>query len=303
MPAPHSTVFSGYNPPMLHYLYLDYGGLAQYRRELKYSLISLKAALGPQPDARIAVYTDAPGVYARWPVEVVDIADRIADWSGQGLYHHRIKPAVVLDALKRFDAPVCFLDSDSIVRDGFHAEVAGKMAPQEVWSVTRSAVVMNGFEGMNPFPPLKGFRTVLPHLGAYRYDVAQSWMYNSGLIGASPEHAPVLEDTLAFIDALIGRARKFPTIEQFALSEVLRLSQTPVAEVKDSFLHYWQGRRRIYMAHQIQKALSPDWNDLTPPKEWARMNYWAIRAYNYYYGIGHALGFVRGVGESRSDQI
>ncbi len=60
---------------MLHYLYLDYGGLPKYRRELRYSLISLRSALGPDPaDAKIVVYTDAPTVYARWPVEVVDIA-------------------------------------------------------------------------------------------------------------------------------------------------------------------------------------------------------------------------------------
>ena len=270
---------------MLHYLYLDYGGQPKYRRELKYSLISLRQALGPQPDARIAVYTDAPSVYAHWPVEVVDIAAQTQGWSGQGLYHHRIKPAVVLDALRRFDAPVCFLDSDSIVRPGFHAEVTAKLAPQEIWSVTKTAVVMNRFELRNPFPPLRGFRTRLPHRGAYRYDTRNSWMFNSGLIGVTPVHVPLMEDTLAFIDALIGRAHKFPTVEQFAISEVARLSQIPIAEVRDTFLHYWQGRRRIYMANQIEKTLSPDWDDLTPPKQWAEMNYWAIRAYNYYYGI------------------
>ncbi|HKX64334.1 MAG TPA: hypothetical protein VJM78_03430, partial [Rhizomicrobium sp.] len=242
---------------------------------------------GGAPEARIAVYTDAPSVYARWPVEVVDIADQVQDWSGSGLYHHRIKPAVVLDALKRFDGPVCFVDSDSIVKPGFHAEVVEKMAPQEAWPTTKNAVVMNHFELRNPFPPLKGFRTRLPHLGLYRYDTANSWMFNSGLIGVSPVHVPVMEDVLAFIDALIGRARKFPTVEQFALSEVARLNQIPIAEVKDTFLHYWQGRRRIYMASQIQKSLSHDWNDLTPPAEWAQMNYWKIRAYNYYYGITH----------------
>jgi hypothetical protein len=272
---------------MLHYLYLDYGGLARYRRELKYSLISLREELGAEPRARIAVYTDAPLVYERWPVEVVDIAALVPAWSGGGLYHHRIKPAVVLDALNRFSAPVCLVDSDSIVSCGFHAEVTAKMAPQEAWSVTRTAVVMNHFELRNPFPPLKGFRTRLPHLGTYRYDTENSWMFNSGLIGASPVHVPVMEDTLAFIDALIGRARKFPTVEQLALSEVARLSQTPIAEVKDTFLHYWQGRRRTYMANRIEKSLSADWNDLTPPKEWAQMNYWKIRAYNYYYGITH----------------
>jgi hypothetical protein len=272
---------------MLHYLYLDYGGRAQYRRELKYSLISLRSDLGQEMDqgggARIAVYTDAPQLYARWPVEVVDIAQQTQAWSGDGLYHHRIKPAAVLDALNRFAAPVCFLDSDSIIRPGFHAEVSAKLAPQGA----KSAVVMNHFELTNPFPPLKGFRTALPHLGPYHYDTANSWMFNSGLIGVTPAHVPVMEDVLVFIDALIGRARKFPTIEQLALSEVARLNQIPIAEVKDTFLHYWQGRRRIYMAGQIEKSLSSDWNDLTPPKQWEGMNYWAVRAYNYWYGVTH----------------
>ena len=276
---------------MLHYLYLDYGGRAQYRRELKYSLISLRQELGPlegqEPGARIVIYTDVPSTYANWPVEVVDIAARTQGWSGGGLYHHRIKPAVVLDALRRFAGPVCFLDSDSIIRPGFHVEMTARMAPREEWSVTKTPLVMNRFELRNPFPPLKGFRTRLPHLGTYRYDVDNSWMFNSGLIGASPVHVPLLEDTLAFIDTLIGRARKFVTLEQFALSEVARLSQTPVAEVRESFLHYWQGRRRIYMAGQIEKSLSANWDDLSPPKQWATMNYWAVRAYNYWYGITH----------------
>jgi hypothetical protein len=94
---------------------------------------------------------------------------------------------------------------------------------------------------------------------------------------------------LAMIDALIGRAKKFPAIEQFALSEVLRLSQVGIAEIYLTFLHYWQGRRRIYMANRIARTLSPDWDDLTPPREWADMNYWSVRAYNYYYGVTHAL--------------
>ncbi|HJT43435.1 MAG TPA: hypothetical protein VJ750_08040 [Rhizomicrobium sp.] len=274
---------------MLHYLYLDYGGQDRSRRALKYSLISLRQELGAAADARIAVYTDAPRIYANWPVEAVDIAPMTHTWSGQGLYHHRIKPAAVLDALTRFAAPVCLLDSDSIIQPGFHAEVSAKLAPQKVWPVTKTAVVMNRFELMNPFPPLKGFRTTLPHLGPCRYDVDSSWMFSSGLIGASPAHRLVLEDTLAYIDALIGRARKFPALEQLALSEVARLHHMPIAEVQGTFLHYWQGRRRIYMANQIEKSLSPDWDDLTPPKEWAKMDSWKIRAYNCYYGVTHML--------------
>src|SRR5664279_664241 len=111
---------------MLTYLYLDYGGLPKFRQELKYSLISLKAELGDQP-AAIAIYTDSPLVYRKWPVTAVGIAGQIAPWSQGGLYYHRIKPAVVLDALRRFSGPVCLLDADSIVRPGFHAEVTAKM--------------------------------------------------------------------------------------------------------------------------------------------------------------------------------
>ena len=142
------------------------------------------------PERRCAYLYRRAGLYAGWPVAVVDIAGQVAAWSGGGIYHHRLKPAVVLDALRRFEGPVCFVDSDSIIRPGFDAQVRAKMAPQEVWSVTKAAVVMNRFELFNPFPPLKGFRPRLPHLGAYRYDVAHSWMFNSGLIGVSPGHEP-----------------------------------------------------------------------------------------------------------------
>jgi len=107
----------------------------------------------------------------------------------------------VQDALTRFAGPVCFLDCDSIIRPGFHAEVTAKMA---------AGVVMNIFERKNPYPPLSGFRCRLPHLGDYHYDVTASAMYNSGLIGVTPEHLQVLDDTLAMIDALIGRPRNFP---------------------------------------------------------------------------------------------
>ena len=265
---------------MLNYLYLDYGGREKYRRELKFSLIGLLAGLD-RSAARIVIHTDAPEIYAEWPVTVRDISSRLGQMSGGGAYWHRVKPAVVLAALREFGEPVCFLDSDSIIAPEFHAELAEKMA---------GAVVMNGLEKHDPWPRLAGFATTLPHLGGYAYAGAGSVMNNSGLIGMKPEHAPLLEDTLALIDALTDRAKKMPTLEQFALSEVLRLNAVPVAHIRESFFHYWQGRKRIYMAGQIAKKLSPDWNDLTPPREKVDMNYWKIRAYNYYHPIARLFG-------------
>ncbi len=53
---------------MLNYLYLDYGGLPQYRRELKYSLISLQAELDPDRARIVVAYRRAGTSIANWPV-------------------------------------------------------------------------------------------------------------------------------------------------------------------------------------------------------------------------------------------
>ena len=122
MPAPHSTAFSGYNRPMLRYLYLDYGGLAKYRRELKYSLISLRQDWPRMPLDR-GLYRCARALCQLAGDGGGHCRRRSRPGRAAGFYHHRIKPAVVLDALARFAGPVCFLDSDSIMQPGFHAEV------------------------------------------------------------------------------------------------------------------------------------------------------------------------------------
>ena len=57
--------------------------------------------------------------------------------------------------------------------------------------------------------------------------------------------------------------------------------------------HESSPKKLVYMANQIEKTLSPNWDDLTPPKEWAKMNSWAVRAYNYWYGITHPFEALR----------
>ena len=133
---------------MLNYLYLDYGGKPKYRAELKYSLISLRAELDPAR-ARIVVASDAPEVYRAWPVTVMDIGPRIREWSGGGLYYHRIKPALVREALERFAEPVLFLDSDSIIRPGFHAEVEEKMAERGGDEPVREKQSLSAAQGLS----------------------------------------------------------------------------------------------------------------------------------------------------------
>ena len=118
-------------------------------------------------------------------------------------------------------------------------------------------------------------------------------MFNSGLIGMSPAHVPLLEDTLAIIDALIGRARKFPTLEQFALSEVVRLNQIPSPKCATVPALLAGAAAHLYGEPDRKDAVAGLGRPDAAEGNGRKMNYWAVRAYNYWYGVTHALEMLR----------
>lgn len=243
---------------MIYFIYLNYGPNANLRRQLKYSFLTLRRFIDPGTH-RVAVYTDTPDLFAAWPVDAISIAGKVAEYSRAGRFGHRIKLVVLRDALTRFGAAI-LLDSDSIVLAGFPASVADKL---------RRGALMNRFESYNPAPEFAGFEAVLPHAGRYRYDVAMSHMYNSGLIGARAEHVPVLEDAIALTDAFLDGPAAPGTVhrlEQIAMSEALRIHGVTIAEIHDTFLHYWKRSWKYYADWRLPALLSPDWNDLTTPE-------------------------------------
>lgn len=144
---------------MIHFVYLHYGASEALRMELKYSYLTLQRFIDPARH-RVALFTDAPALFAAWPVATVSIADKIVEYSGGGRFNHRIKLAVLQDALGRFGDAI-LLDSNSIVLAGFPARVAEGIA---------RGGVMHKFELRNPAPELAGFWTTLPHAGHYQYE-------------------------------------------------------------------------------------------------------------------------------------
>lgn len=257
---------------MIHFVYLDYGPRQAYRLELKYSFLTLAPLLDPAAH-RVAIYTDAPARYAAWPVAPVPIADKMAEYTAGGRFTHRIKPAIVLDALRRFDAPVLLMDSDSIVGVGFTASVAEKLA---------RGAIMNRFERDDPIPELAGFTASLPH-ATYRYDRAATRMFNSGLVGARPEHIPVIEDALALTDAYLDqpacRDHHFQ-LEQLAFAEAFRIHGVAIAEIHDTFLHYWPRSQRRYAEWRLPRILPRDWDDLRPPATKLTFNRLNVRLFS-----------------------
>ncbi len=70
---------------------------------------------------------------------------------------------------------------------------------------------MNLFERTDPYPDFGPFETDLPGLGRYVLDSKQSRMFNSGLVAARPEHAPLLDDALVLTDRLWSAGLKLHT--------------------------------------------------------------------------------------------
>jgi hypothetical protein len=189
-----------------------------------------------------------------------------------GAYSHRIKPCVLLDALKSGDQDCVLLDTDSYILPGFADALTRALA---------SGAAMDHFEARNPYPEFAGFHADLPHAGRYAYDPGKSVMYNSGLVAARRgRDFHVLEDAIALIDALLDRGNKPFNIEQISFSESFRLHEAPVAEMRPLFQHYFRRSTKRYMHWRIDRWLkrSPDFEAGRPFIAHSRN---AVRVFNY----------------------
>jgi hypothetical protein len=266
---------------MIHFVYLNYGPRQAYRQELKYSFLTLSPFLDPARH-RVAIYTDTPDLFAAWPVTPVSIADKMTDYTAGGRFTHRVKPVVVLDALRRFGEPVLLMDSDSIVSDGFVASVTEKL---------ERGAIMNRFERADPIPALADFAAALPH-SRYRYDRHATRMYNSGLVGARPDHVPAIEDAIALTDAFLdqpaARDHHFQ-LEQLAIAEAFRTHGVAIAEIHDTFLHYWPRSRRRYAEWRLPRILPRDWDNLRPSAAKLTFNRLNVRLFSAWRSVQKRL--------------
>ncbi len=224
-------------------VYLCYGGSPSAERELRYSFETLLPEIGGDP-ARVAIYTDRPDAFADLGPTCVDARPLLRQAEAHD-YRHRIKPMALADALDRFQRPCVLIDLDSFVRPGFADAVARALA---------DGAAMNQFVRRDPYPDLD-LTAELPHLGTYRLDHAAARMLNSGLVAVTPAHRSLIEDALALIDAF-WRARLYRhDVEQFAVSEALRLGNVRIALIDGVFVHYCGRWARRYMRRRLRRRV------------------------------------------------
>jgi hypothetical protein len=234
---------------VITFVYIDYGFTNYIKAELLYSISTLLYEYCAR-EAHIEIYTDRPQAYnfAGDRIRLKDISDEVADMSRNGLYNHRIKPCVLLRAAKSAPGPCVLLDTDTFVFPGF-ADALDR-------ALINGGAVMDQYETHDPWPEMADLAASLPHSGTYKYGATKSVTYNSGLIGVvSKDAMQLMEDAIRLIDACIDSHYDRFTIEQIAISEVLRIYGVPVVTMRGPFHHYCVPSEKRYMRYRLVRNL------------------------------------------------
>lgn len=234
---------------MPRFYFIEYGSQETILSELHYSLATLQAEGVPANSITIA--TDYPTRYAATPYTILDIAQKILIYRGEINYGHRIKPSVILEALRSHDEPLVLLDTDTYFKPGFLVEIENAL---------KEGVGMNFFIRRDPYRGFGPFSMTLPSGIPYSYDPRWSLMYNSGVLAVTPAHMNIIEDSLALIDGLWKAGLTSLDIDQFAATETFRLHDVRITPVFQKIHHYHSRWTRKYILWQLGRGPKIDFS-------------------------------------------
>lgn len=232
------------NTMRTRFIFIEYGDKDIYFNELKYSLMTLKSFHQLTEDD-VYVYSESVERYKNLSVTPVSIKDEISSYSLSGAYHFRIKPLVMLRALRELPIGLnlLFLDTDTYTKQNLGSRIS---------EINSRTVLMNKFETKDPYPLAVLSNFSLPSGLMYSYG-PHSQMFNSGVVGISTEHEKILIDAVALIDGMRAAGFKSHTIEQCAVTEAFRIHGVQIHEVKKEVVHYWKSTDKKYMHNQLNR--------------------------------------------------
>jgi len=183
-------------------------------------------------DRKITVVTDHPRLFDNYPVEVLHLdASKKEQWGGCGADHFGIK-------LKGFAWAASLVDAGAHVL--LDTDMYWTRDPMEMTAPLRAdLVVMYQDEGLiigSKNRSIQRFEEGLTHLqlpwseGFYSLD-RESRMYGSAIIGMSSENVELMEHAFELFRVLSPHVEAH-TVEQFALSECLRMKGLRIIEGK-----------------------------------------------------------------------
>ncbi|MEI6572480.1 MAG: hypothetical protein WCO61_02925 [Alphaproteobacteria bacterium] len=231
------------------FYFIEYGSQETILSELHYSLATLQAE-GVNAES-ISIATDSPSRYSSTNYDIIDISEKIPAYRGEINYGHRIKPSVIIDALRSRNEPLVLLDTDTYFKPGFLTEIENAL---------KQGVGMNFFIRRDPYRGFGPFSMTLPSGIHYSYGPRWSLMYNSGVLAVTPEHMPIIEDSLALIDGLYKAGLTSLDIDQFAATETFRLHGIRITPVFQNIHHYHSRWTRKYILWRLSRGPKLDFS-------------------------------------------
>ncbi len=227
-----------------------YGNNSLYELELFGSLYSAWRHRG-NLDLQVSIFTDRerPSL-DNYPFNINQIKisdDEWREWTNAGSEKHLIKMHTMKKMLGLAKGPVIFFDTDIIFKASLQF-LADKIDKQNT--------LMQAPEGeLGNYPVWNSFVESLPASGSAFANAISltSPMYNSGIVGMMPEHAPLMSEAIALAEDLYSRQSIF-NIEQFATGKVL-CDRTQLSTCENEVLHYW-GWRRNFIHIQLERLRS-----------------------------------------------
>ena len=215
-----------------------------YINECRFSLLKFLHVynLRPPSTTGILIYTDKPQLFesfipffSAFILEEID-AETIKSWIGNTGYVHRAKTKMIQHALQKYQSNVLFFDTDTYIT-----------APlSTIWDdIAKGVVYFHTPEGVIDEQQNPGFkkwdrflqRAHIPY-GSKTFTYKKDFqVWNSGVLGISPQHTPVLEEVLLLMDAIHQQFPKHIT-EQIACSYCFA-QHARLKPAKELVFHYW----------------------------------------------------------------
>lgn len=215
-------------------LYLVYGNQDVYRREAKFSILTVLSQAKNGECPAIRILTDRPQDYAGWPVETVLLDEQtLTQWQGDSGYHHRRKACAIAAGLKLAEKTL-FVDTDTLFTSD----------PNSLFKhISPGQSVMDRFEyDWKDVFQRQGYRKLARDLSAEGVTPDSGFkLYNSGLCGVTDCDSALFEESIRLIDAWTLGGFEIHTIEQIALSYAMR--ERPVVEARKHVYHYFAEKR------------------------------------------------------------
>ena len=218
--------------------WLVYGNKGDIIDEARCSILSALYHSTDEDRPAFVVITDTPEAFVDLPVtpEPID-KDELREWFGQEGYRHRSKPHALLKILHKAEKTV-LVDSDTI----FKKDPSGLFD-----KIRKDTVLVENIEDRWDKRKEEYYNTCYDFLSS-TYGIDKNLRHiNSGLIGLTPSHKPVIQDTIKIIDQIYTPSGRLFHVEQFSLAVALTAHNLRPIRHPNILHHYWS-QKNLYRA-------------------------------------------------------